>query len=417
MHPLHRTTWYLTLLIYIIAVVVMPTTGHVYDLDCYARWTQLIMEKGLGRIYDGDTNYMPGHLMQMWLISFFIDARAEVASQMYQLKYLTFLADVAGALLLASLAPQKRIQLLLVALLLFNPAYLHNTVFWGQLDAVYSVLVFAAILAILRGKLLAGSLLYLMAFNFKIQAILFLPIIGILLLQKINFRSLTRSVVLKSIALHLVVQTLFLLPFLLMGRMGRFLLIFEQAGMAYSTVSLNASNFWYLVLQGNIRWVGDFNTFLGVSYKHWGLAMSLSLIFISLLPHLIRLVKQWRSKLKFNTDHTLSVLYTAAIGVLAFFYFNTQMHERYSYSAFLFIAAVSYLSRKWYLYVLFSLAYFLNNEQVLNFFKFDLYQWWLEPFFIAHIYLLLIGLLVMNLLMSYYRAEKRESAPKNTPAV
>ena len=53
------------------------------------------------------------------------------------------------------------------------------------------------------------------------------------------------------------------------------------------------------------------------------------------------------------------------LSVLAFFFFSTQMHERYTFPAFYFIAFIALQSRWWWLFGVFSMAYLLNNERAL----------------------------------------------------
>jgi len=58
---------------------------------------------------------------------------------------------------------------------------------------------------------------------------------------------------------------------------------------------------------------------------------------------------------------------------LLFFFFCTQMHERYSHPAIFFLVLYSILSRKWYIGLLGSLAYLLNIDGVLRSLKFQYY--------------------------------------------
>ena len=59
-------------------------------------------------------------------------------------------------------------------------------------------------------------------------------------------------------------------------------------------------------------------------------------------------------------------IYSLFWTIFVFFYFNTQMHERYAHSALLFFFLYGVKSSSYWLYGLTSLAYFLNMESVLN---------------------------------------------------
>jgi len=62
---------------------------------------------------------------------------------------------------------------------------------------------------------------------------------------------------------------------------------------------------------------------------------------------------------------------TAALIGLIFFFFNTQMHERYSHYAFIFITVYAFSKRHYIPYILFSIAYLLNLDAVLEWFHKD----------------------------------------------
>ena len=52
---------------------------------------------------------------------------------------------------------------------------------------------------------------------------------------------------------------------------------------------------------------------------------------------------------------------------LAFCFFNTQMHERYWHPALLLLGAHAILTRRYVLFGVFSLAYYLNVEGSLHY--------------------------------------------------
>ena len=68
-----------------------------------------------------------------------------------------------------------------------------------------------------------------------------------------------------------------------------------------------------------------------------------------------------------NNQNELNIIFlTCGLIPLLFFFFNTQMHERYTHPALLFIFAFSYVNKKYIPMLLFSVAYFLNLEGVLH---------------------------------------------------
>jgi hypothetical protein len=160
---------------------------------------------------------------------------------------------------------------------------------------------------------------------------------------------------------------------------------------------MNAYNFWALLVDSKNFFDSDALDFWGLSYKSWGLMLFLSTSFMALIIPLIRVYK----KLIHGKSTTISlneILLLGALIPLLFFFFNTQMHERYSHPAFIFITVYSLLNRKIHLLIISSIAYFLNLEDVLQAFNTQNYSTLIyTPFFIATLYLLTIVLLFIEL--------------------
>lgn len=76
------------------------------------------------------------------------------------------------------LSLRKNVQIGLFLALILNISYLHNTIFWGQFDTVFSFFVFASVVAAVRNRLLGSAVLFLISLNFKFQAILFSIIVS-----------------------------------------------------------------------------------------------------------------------------------------------------------------------------------------------------------------------------------------------
>ena len=140
----------------------------------------------------------------------------------------------------------------------------------------------------------------------------------------------------------------------------------------YPVVSMNAYNFWELLLEGNLITLKDNIVVNGLSYKNWGLLMFFVTSFIALTPLLIITFRKRNDEFIFysNNQNTLNIIFlSCGLIPLLFFFFNTQMHERYSHPALLFIFAFSYVNKNCIPLMLFSIAYFLNLEGVLHAFK------------------------------------------------
>ena len=92
-----------------------------------------------------------------------------------------------------------------------------------------------------------------------------------------------------------------------------------------------------------------------------------------------------------------TIFQVAALVTIAFFMFNTQMHERYVHPAVLFSGLFMILTHRPIVYVLISIGYLLNMEAVMQYLRYfdgllgiqiDYAQWFIFwPEFIATLFL------------------------------
>ena len=364
MFPITRPTFILAVFIYGIYALIMPPYGHNYDMGCWADWAVYIYQHGLSNAYNSTANYLPGHIYELKLYTLLFNSKEEVISNIYYLKYFSLVFDVAGALMVASLVINELTQKLVLMAVLLNPAYLHNTMIWGQFDSVFSCIVFASFLSIYNKKFLLGVILFIISLNFKLQAIIFLPPLTLFMIYRYD-KPLHVKNLLIGLGAVILSQLIILLPFLHDNNPLKILTIVRGLGGENGYISLEAANIWQFLMQGNLRWTGDVALFQGITLKKWGLVMYCIALFISLFPFLRNLYRNFILKIKviISIDKIL-IMFT--LSALCFFYFNTQMHERYSYPAFLFIAAYGVISGSLWIYGLFSLAYFLNADKFME---------------------------------------------------
>ncbi len=133
----------------------------------------------------------------------------------------------------------------------------------------------------------------------------------------------------------------------------------------YPVVSMNAYNFWNLVLPGQLMQVLDSTLFMGWTYKSWGLLLFFALSLVALFP----LIKQVITSIRNRSVITLpmsKIMLTCALIALLFFYFNTQMHERYAHPALIFLIVAAILTKRPLWAILGCFAYLFNMEDVLR---------------------------------------------------
>jgi hypothetical protein len=168
-------------------------------------------------------------------------------------------------------------------------------------------------------------------------------------------------------------QLVIIIPFWINEDLGRVENVITGAIGHFSVISIDAHNLWHLLLEGNLRALKDNIVVNGLSYRNWGLLMFFATSFIALTPLLIISFRKRNDEviLYSNNQNTLNIIFlSCGLIPLLFFFFNTQMHERYSHPAFLFIFAFSYVNKNYIPLLLFSIAYFLNLDGVLREFNF-----------------------------------------------
>jgi Gpi18-like mannosyltransferase len=396
----------LAALLYTIYIFLLPQTGFSADIRYWREWSIYIYQNGLSQAYGSGTNYMPLYLYVLYFYGLLQNDIEQIRANIYLLKIFTLLFDILGSFFVLKYIRDSSKHLFFFFLLMLNFAFIYNSLIWGQVDAIFSFFVFASVYFALEKKLLISILFYLIAINLKLQAIIFIPPLVLLLLPEIINRFRWQDY-LKTLGSVCLLQFLILFPFIREGQIGLFLKVVLTSVDFYRVVSANAFNFWYLVFPGNLWKIHDYNLFWGISYKRWGNLF----FFASSAAALFPLLRESFGKIKPEQQRTLSLekkMVIMALIPLLFFFFNTQMHERYSHPALLFLAAYCFMANKYFPFIFVYLAYFLSLERVLNFFKlrtFDLV--FFSPKFIAELYLLAIVIL-------FYYLYKKEKSAENT---
>jgi hypothetical protein len=102
-----------------------------------------------------------------------------------------------------------------------------------------------------------------------------------------------------------------------------------------------------------------------ISYRNVGLLLFFAASLVVMTPLIMRIIRQPVDPAS-RVPLSKEILFlTAALVYILFYYFNTEMHERYSHPAFIFIVAYAFLTRDFTSLALFSVAYFLNLESTL----------------------------------------------------
>ncbi|AYA38625.1 hypothetical protein D3Y59_17155 [Hymenobacter oligotrophus] len=413
----------LFLLFYILLMLAVPHAGFKGDVDCWARWSDNILKEGLPNLYQyPDVNYNPLYPYVLWAYSKLMGTHEKIMHYPNALKYFTLLFDFAGAFAAVSLVKGQERRFMLALLLLFNAGYMYNTLVWEQIDAIYTFFGFVAVLLALRGNTIFSVVCFLLALNTKAQAIIFLP--PLLLLWLPQWLRAARRQVVPALGIAVALQVLILTPFIWFGSINygpRIAYINLHAADMYPHLYMGACNLWTIIapdspLKVVENWT-DLAVAHGLTYRQWGMLMFMGASAVALLPLLVLAWRSWRANRRPERAELALVLLSFGIIPLLATYFNTQMHERYWHPAVLFLAAYGFLTRRYWLYVLLSAAYFLQLETIMQYLKLKKYTVLLfDKYFIAGLFTLLVLGAMVELYWQALRTLRAAAPPAATDA-
>jgi Gpi18-like mannosyltransferase len=250
---------------------------------------------------------------------------------------------------------------------LLNPAFFYDSWIWGQIESIYFFFTFAAILAAVYKHSNLSLILYTLAFYSKLQAVIFLPgLILLLLPQLTKNHKLILSGILSVLATHL----LMFFPFILVGQIGAMYKNVMASVDYMPFVTANAYNFWVLVFGGEINFTSDKNMLFFLTYKTWGLLLFCSASALVLWKSFWSWVKKPRTIPEVNLEYVYKVLLVTGLIAIVFYYFPTQMHERYLQPAIFLFGTIFLLKPgkiTGLMYLLISIAYFFNLERLMHY--------------------------------------------------
>jgi Gpi18-like mannosyltransferase len=394
--------------IVILLLFLKTRSGHEWDMYCFAEWAKMHVDQGFGHMYAASTDYLPLYHYFLYFFGLMQDSPESVVSNIYKMKVITIMFEFGSALLLFDLLRRKlqdtwkafSFSLFYLA----NFAVLYNSLIWGQIDGIMAFFVFAAVIAAFEKRLFPSLLMIIMALNLKFQAVIFIPLILALLIPLLLTSS--RKKVWLSLGGALLVQFLILFPVILAGDLPQIWKVLNESMGYYPKISLNAYNIWVFLVNGDLYQISDEVIFMGVSYRDWGLLMFFAAGFLSLAWMIKPLIQSIFLRKNFEVSQS-SVLITATLIPLLFFFLNTQMHERYSHAALIFLAAYALLYKRIWLLLIGSTAYLLNLDGAYRALKLSNYHTMIfDPRFVASLYLLLISLLFFDLLRMMFRPAK-----------
>ncbi|HEY3126753.1 MAG TPA: glycosyltransferase 87 family protein, partial [Candidatus Limnocylindria bacterium] len=315
-------------------LLTLRSPGFPSDVGTFQAWAEHLVQVGPGGFYAPDyfSDYPPAYLYVLWFLGAVFDGELLRLA----VKATSIPADIAIAIGAAALAWRhagRGSAVLAAGLWSLSPAAIFAGPYWGQIDAVGSLPLFAALVAAGRGRwATAGALAALAAMvkpQFGIGPLVIGGAVLIELIQTRRWQPLGRA------ALAGIVVTLALGAPFRAGPAELYDLV-KKAAETYPYTSLFAFNVWSIV--------GDFwrpdDAFLWI-----GVLLFAAGAFGSLVP-------LWRRR------DTATLLAAGTLAACAFYFLPTRAHERYLFPAFVLLLPLAAVrARLLWPYVVLSLGF------------------------------------------------------------
>jgi len=392
----------------ILLITLIPQTGHGFDNYCWQKWAEYSFSNGISNIYNSGTDYLPLYHYVLYIYAKLQGNIDAINNNIYDLKMVSIFFEFASSLILFKILKDHSgnfyKSILFSLFYLLNISVLYNSLIWGQIDGIMTFFVFSSIYFAYKKKIVLACSLYLLAINLKLQSIIFIPLIFILIFPLICKKENLKKLLLTLLWI-IIFQIIIVSPFIFNEGLTKLWKVIFTSVDRYPVVSMNAYNMWYILLDGDLMKVLDSDKFIGISYKNWGLILFFISGFFALIPIFIQSVKIVLNKEQKEIS-LKNIFIVGALIPLLFFFFNTQMHERYSHPMLVFLAGYAIIFKRPIPYILGSIAYFLNMDKVFGFFKFNYGTFMFRGDFIAVIFLLVIVFLFIDLYKVKFKKER-----------
>lgn len=325
------------------------TPGYIVDVQDYIVWSYKTVTYGLGSMYSAVnglwiSDQSPGlnyilHVMGLIYRGIFApdflypavagdpllrgttDNPALLADPIQRtlLRLPMLFADVmTGALIFATARKYvaEKFAWLAAFAFWFNPAVLANGAYWGQTDAIHSLLVLVCFLLIVFTPRvgLAFFILGVAAFT-KPQAMIFAPLLLLGAYRVGNLKGIARAILFGALG-----AAVLLLPVVLTGGTQGLLAYFNDTVGHHPTVTANAHNLWWMVFHDDFDTADTVGLFPGAPFS----IRTFSILLFGGF-YWMALLKAWRAPLE-------DFFVLGAFVAFAFFMLPTEIHENYGYA-------------------------------------------------------------------------------------
>lgn len=380
-----RWKWFLFICIGL-RLVFFISDGHNSDYDFFENWADRIVHQGLLNIYSikvdrFECDYPPLYLYVITPIAYLFNAfNWDMHTQFFDtfLKLFNLIVELSFLAFFFKKTNNK----IFLALMLISPATIVNAYGWGQIDILYSILMFMGIYYILEGKLYHTAIFIGISLCLKTQTLLFLPFFGLLFLTSKN--AIKEKVY--SLLLLFSIFILINLPFILgaPNPMDSINPHISAAGR-YNFIAVNAFNFYWafwadFALKLQLKFPSNDALVFGLVSRKILAYSIFSILFIWLLSRVYK-----------YSSNPIKIIALVSLYCFTYFMFLPEMHERYLFPMFIFSAYLcSKDKREWPYFLIIVTLHAINLFWAWGEQKFIKVQWMFEA---SRIIALLTGIM------------------------
>jgi Gpi18-like mannosyltransferase len=306
-----------------------PTPGLAGDLDQFVLWVHGIATAPFSHAYDQNLSFPPVMVYVWGLLAAIEPAFRTVTTSADPairtvMKLPASLADLAlGGLIAWHLRATPRWAIAGAVLVLFHPAVVDVSAWWGQYESIYVLFGALAFVLAVRGHSLLAAAALATALMTKPQALPFVVPFAAWFLARDGWGGAIRAA-----AVGAAVVVVLWLPFVAAGGVQAYASnLSTYQGDIFAILSLRAWNAWWLVQQlfAGGQFVSDQGAIVGpITLRHVGYALAL-------LGELAVFVLVSRAR------SPKGLAFGLAAAVLVAFCLLTTMHERYAYAVLAFL--------------------------------------------------------------------------------
>lgn len=418
----HQKRWNIpsVIAIFLMLVFLLPAFRRLdYDTLCWVNWCTYTQEHGLSNAYGSGSDYFPLYHYVLWIFGRLCQhGETMIGARIHYLRIFTLAFDFLGLYIVYRWTDRK-VPLPALLLLAFGTLSIaYNTIVWGQVDGIWTTLAFAGYYFAWKGRLTWASVFMALALCMKLQAIILLPLWSLLMIDaimRIGRRSALVSSI-KCIATFLITILIIVLPFAFGegGLSAIWRVVTGSLGM-FPVVSLSADNIWFWILAEPARTPDTTVAIASLNYKTIGIIMFFSASLLTLWPLMRHILRKMIADERATAMPDRNAIWLmSALICMYFFYFTTEMHERYVHPAGIFLLAYAFYTNRWGPCILFSIAYFLNLEVISQWLALSMYDTLLfHPRMISTLF---AGSIIWCVLLLWKRHSVATSDPITTPS-